>query len=139
MPDDLLGEFLKRDGVICPVCSYELTGIAAERCPECGEVLRLGLVAESARLGLWLTGLIALAAGLGSSGLLTFYMVFVRRFPLHSVSPPAMGLGVMGVAVGVWVWQRRRLRLATLPTRVMLTAVALLGSFATNIYVFANL
>lgn len=67
---DVLRAFLAARPSMCPACHYELGRIAEPRCPECGAMLRLVLVAKrSAREAmsgrLWLMGLIGPCTALG--------------------------------------------------------------------------
>lgn len=39
-PLALLGVWRKRRRGLCPRCAYDLAGVASERCPECGRVIR---------------------------------------------------------------------------------------------------
>lgn len=50
MPDDPINESTPQfdEGIHCPECDYNLTGITSERCPECGhEFDRLGLLEQA--------------------------------------------------------------------------------------------
>lgn len=40
-----IAHFLARHAAICPRCRYSLHGLGADRCPECGGLLALGIVA----------------------------------------------------------------------------------------------
>jgi hypothetical protein len=52
MADELLPIYLARPDVKCPACGYDLHGLAASPCPECGARFELGLVLLPAADGL---------------------------------------------------------------------------------------
>jgi hypothetical protein len=72
--DGLLKAFLCDRDVACPQCDYNLRNLHGSRCPECGEVLTLGVNLVEPRQKLLIAGLIGLAAGVGFNGLLMIYL-----------------------------------------------------------------
>ena len=66
----LLTEYLADRDVPCPRCGYNLRGLTAGRCPECGDHLQLRIGLSEPRLGAYITLLAACCLGLGASALL---------------------------------------------------------------------
>jgi hypothetical protein len=66
----LLAGFLSTRDVKCPLCGYNLRGLTSERCPECGEVLRLQVGGATRYTRCYIALLIACGLGLGASGLI---------------------------------------------------------------------
>lgn len=64
-PPAFLADFLAQHDAPCPVCSYNLRGVALPRCPECDSPITLTVGSEQARLGPWLLAVQACAMGLG--------------------------------------------------------------------------
>ena len=67
---DLIRQYLADRTVGCPVCHYNLRGVAGNSCPECGTRLHLHINTLDLRLGPWLLGVIAVAMSLGFSFIL---------------------------------------------------------------------
>ncbi len=57
----LLREFLACHDAPCPVCGYNLRGVALTVCPECDAPIELGVASSNAHLGAWLLALLAFA------------------------------------------------------------------------------
>src|ERR1041384_3207925 len=72
-PIDHLTLFLAERDAPCPACGYNLRQLRYPLCPECGERLELRVGMVEPRLGLWLAGLMASAAGAGFNLLLLGY------------------------------------------------------------------
>jgi hypothetical protein len=68
-----LVEYLQARDVACPLCGYNLRGLTAARCPECGRSLRLSVGLSEPRIGAWVTCLVAVtaASGMGVLGILS--------------------------------------------------------------------
>lgn len=52
-PDPILLELARRGGHACPVCSYDLAGLASDRCAECGTPLAARIVLTHPRSVPW--------------------------------------------------------------------------------------
>jgi small-conductance mechanosensitive channel len=78
--DAALVDFLRDRDVQCPRCAYNLRGLSAPRCPECGRPLELRVGITDQRLAAWLTGMIFLAAGSGA-GILMLISVIADGWP----------------------------------------------------------
>jgi hypothetical protein len=63
--DDVLFIFLAGRDVACPLCRYNLRGLASPRCPECGRELCLTIGLVEPRIGAWITCTVACAASAG--------------------------------------------------------------------------
>lgn len=75
---ELLRAYIDCFGGACPLCGYDLARLECDRCPECGEHLRLRIGLVEPRLGIWIFGLVSLA---GSTGLWTMFsgiMIYSR-------------------------------------------------------------
>jgi hypothetical protein len=73
---ELLVDVMAGRDMPCPVCDYNLRGIAQARCPECGAALRLEVGSENLVLGPWLVAIISLAMGAGFDGVVAVLMSF---------------------------------------------------------------
>jgi hypothetical protein len=78
----LLVAYLADRDAPCPVCSYNLRGLAdaagsAPVCPECASELHLEVGSENLRLGAWLLAVISLALALGFDGVVTILLTIV--------------------------------------------------------------
>lgn len=60
-------DYLRARDVACPLCAYNLRGLTASRCPECGREIRLSVGLVEPRIGAWVTCLVAvtIASGMG--------------------------------------------------------------------------
>jgi hypothetical protein len=67
----LLRDFLHERDVRCPVCGYNLRGVASDHCPECGARLDLRVGSIDLKLGPWLLAVISVALPMGFTGVLT--------------------------------------------------------------------
>jgi DNA-directed RNA polymerase subunit RPC12/RpoP len=93
-----LAEFLRERDVACPVCSYNLRGVKAETCPECGHRLTLSVQTAASPHG-W-TAFLVLAFGwlllastmntIRNSRLIWGYATLPTHTPM-GVLPPAPG------------------------------------------------
>ncbi len=72
--------YVSETGARCPACAYSLSGLENDRCPECGQGLRLTL-AKASRSWAWVYGLFGLALGEGLLALAlgTLVMMVVAR------------------------------------------------------------
>ena len=80
----------------CPACGYNLHGLTASACPECGRGLRLGVSLTEPALGTWIATLVPLLlpAGFG----IILIVVYISEFQNIGVS----GLFTMPVPVA-WI------------------------------------
>jgi hypothetical protein len=60
-----LSEYLRSRDVPCPLCHYNLRGLSATRCPECGRELRLGVWLAEPRQAAWVVALVPVLLGAG--------------------------------------------------------------------------
>ncbi len=79
--DPLLQAYIKREPRRCPSCTYNLHGLQAARCPECGETLVLTLRGESGRRSGWIIGLVVWASGFGLFGLFVPLTILMGKGP----------------------------------------------------------
>ena len=75
----LLTRFLADRDVACPRCGYNLRNLTGDRCPECGDALRLQVGLADPRLAAYITALVGASLGLGGSGL--FSLVALAAAP----------------------------------------------------------
>ena len=83
---ELLKMLLAVRNISCPVCGYNLRGIASNKCPECGRSLELRVVSGDLRVTAWLVALLSAALPLGASVVFTIIGLSVSiqtgfRFP----------------------------------------------------------
>jgi hypothetical protein len=71
----LLAEYLADRDLACPNCAYNLRGLTTDRCPECGEPLRLELRGTERRMGAYLVLLSGCCVGLGGGLLFTIALL----------------------------------------------------------------
>ncbi|MEM9083588.1 MAG: hypothetical protein AAGB34_08335 [Planctomycetota bacterium] len=105
--ETLLNEVLRDRDVPCPVCRYNLRGLTASACPECGANLKAWVKPDSLRLGLWIVALVGLSGGFGFQATLVIwvaYLIVTEGESLSSYMPelnvaffssPAMGIGIL--------------------------------------------
>jgi len=109
----MLRAFLAEHDEPCPGCGYNLRGLTGEACPECGEELRLRVGMVEPRLGLFVAGLIGLAAGAGFNGLMLmlFATAIFTAGTLSRRDSAVLALLACGFVAGVVVivaWVRYR-------------------------------
>ena len=135
MPDcsqelaELRAHLADRDAA-CPSCGYNLRALTTDHCPECNQQIVLAIRLAEPRLGLWIAGAVALAAGAGFSGLLFAYFLvkiapgglsgFERAFGLITGG----GFLVEGVLLALWVIFRGPIRRASPAARWALVILA---------------
>lgn len=102
---ELLTEFLAGRNVACPVCGYNLRGLASPICPECGAHLDLRVGSVDRRLGAWLTTLLSLALPFGFFGIGLIVIVVLSTYWGEWPSAEFMlAITCSTVAYGVLVW-----------------------------------
>jgi hypothetical protein len=139
----LLREFLELTDEPCPACGYSLRGLQAGACPECGERLSLRIGLVEPRLGLYLTGLVGLACGLGFNGMILawwMYELLFTDFPMGLEDAWTLVPGVLacGCALGGWLFWRGPVRRAPASIRFLLVAACWLVSGATAVAFFSS-
>lgn len=117
-PDPTLIAFLAARDAPCPVCSYNLRGLAAATCPECAAPLRLEVGSPSLRLGPLVLAIVSFALAAGFDLIVGgFFAVgsFLSSIQgsLASWLGPALVAGVLGAAglgclAGIVLLVRRR-------------------------------
>ncbi len=65
--DELLVTFLSERDFMCPRCGYNLRNITSGACPECGDLVTLGVVLADPKIGPYLVLLLAAGTGFGGS------------------------------------------------------------------------
>ncbi len=106
----LFRRFAATTPATCPLCRYDLHGLTAPVCPECGSELTLRIGLEQPRLAPHLTGTVMLALAAGGAWIFLFLFIFLPGAPRDIV---AMMFGQMAVATPaliIWVTQHRRIR-----------------------------
>jgi|SRR5687767_14768173 len=130
-------DYLRERDVACPLCRYNLRGLRASRCPECGRELTLGVWLAEPRMGAWVVALVPslLAAGVGV--LLLFAMIaegwnMIDGMPFALVIAMGCFLVFIPIAAAVLVLRRRFMRLAERRQWVLgaLLLLASAGAFA---------
>lgn len=126
-----LARYLSNHDEPCPSCTYNLRGIGGTACPECNQPLRLIVSARFPRIGVFISGMIILACGLGLNLLLLIFGIVVV-FILRTSSPDDLGryfaFTVSGVVVCgfcMWWWLRLRSTLASRQPLACALALAL--------------
>ncbi len=140
----LLNTFLSERDCPCPFCDYNLRDLQTDRCPECGEQLRLNVQAVDPKIGWPLAGLIGLSAGAGFSLLMTVYFLvyFAKRglpsggmiFDFWTIV--ILPLVIQAAMLVAWLKSWRALRRATKARRVTWAMLAWLVP-AVNIVLFS--
>jgi hypothetical protein len=64
-PPDFLARFLEGHDAPCPVCGYNLRGVALPRCPECDAPITLTVGSDHARPGPWLLAMLGFGMAIG--------------------------------------------------------------------------
>jgi hypothetical protein len=124
---EALVAFLRERDVACPLCRYNLRGLASARCPECGRELRLSVGLLEPRQGAWLMAQISVAAGAGI-GLLAIGSIMMHGWPQVAQRQALFNLaftwylGSIPLAAAAFALRRRYLQLA--PARQWLIAAA---------------
>ncbi len=67
-------DWLAHHDAACPVCAYALRGLQADRCPECGCSLSLGVTSDQLAPGPWLVAIISFALALGFDGVIALFL-----------------------------------------------------------------
>ncbi len=77
----LLEQHLAACDDACPMCGYNLHNLRGDKCPECGQQLKLQIALTQPRMAAFITGLVGLAAGAGFAG---FALILTTLFSLLS-------------------------------------------------------
>ncbi len=111
----LLALFLSRHDVACPGCGYNLRGVTLGKCPECAKPIELWIRGEEPKRTAYMTGLIAISAGVGFHALLLAWIAWMRMIQrrggprLWEIWPVYVGVGAGVLMLCLWVRSRRRL------------------------------
>lgn len=118
--DEMLRALLADDDAPCPACGYNLRGLTAGTCTECGAPLRVGVVSDHARLGPWIGAIVACSLAIGFDAVASLLMVVPLVLSIvfgGQGAPPIdyfvmlgimLVLGALSVAALVAVLRRRR-------------------------------
>jgi hypothetical protein len=125
----------------CPLCGYNLRGLSADCCPECGERLRLVIGAAEPKMALFLATVIALGAGAGFNVLILGWglvsLVDRGRPDLDDMRSLMCGAVVEGGALVLLLTRRRRFRMLPVAARLLLAAGAGVATVAFACWFFA--
>ncbi len=118
---EMLRAFLAEHDEPCPMCRYNLRGIAGGVCPECGEGLRLAVRRDSAHPGWYTIGRlgIIIAAALHVAPMLLFLPWSVW---LTVILLPGSAVSLLTLAA--WVGLRHRVARAGTLTRACIVLIA---------------
>ncbi len=107
---DLLTAYLSERDEPCPLCGYNLRNLTSNRCPECGDFIRLSIVSIEPRLAAYITTLVACCLGFGGGTL--FGIVVLIRAPSYWWSTAAarvlLAQWVVSAALLPYLLARRR-------------------------------
>ncbi|MGA2443454.1 MAG: hypothetical protein ABSH08_21080 [Tepidisphaeraceae bacterium] len=78
--DEELIAWLRDRDAFCPLCQYNVRGLASPRCPECGQKLRLTVALVDPYLKAWIALMVAVCAGAGI-GMLFLYALAREGWP----------------------------------------------------------
>lgn len=112
-----ISEFLAHHNPPCPHCGYQLFGLTASTCPECGSQLILGIMPGTYATPYvplhWpcLTGVIAGLVG-------AMFATFIRREHDDWMVGVVIALASSGMALPLWLFRKQ---LALMPRRLTLT------------------
>lgn len=120
-PPDFLARFLEGHDAPCPVCGYNLRGVALPRCPECDAPITLTVGSDHARAGPWLLAMLGFGMAIGFDAVVALLLtvpvvatraessavvLFVFMVTLAAVS----AVGLRAVLLGRRGFQSRPLR-----------------------------
>lgn len=125
--EQALHGFLAERDMPCPACRYNLRGLQAAACPECGLELRLGVQLAEPATGTLVATLGGLFAGTGGAGFIVAAMIFISIYvgewaPLEAWIVPVPALMLLApLAIGLCtrrgrLWFRER----SAPARLLL-------------------
>ena len=121
--DPLLLQFLAERDARCPDCHYNLRDLTHDRCPECGQVLRLELAMARPRMGWFIVGVLGLTVPFAIYLFTALVMLNqFRQYGLHDMPIDCIAYIVLAIplsALLIWIWIRSRLQFAgaDLPVR----------------------
>lgn len=110
MADSYLINYLAEQDIPCPGCGYNLRGLKAEHCPECGESIVLNVGLAEPKLGAYIAGIIGLTLGLGFHGFMLLWLLYLAVSENFSMweDTPLMFIGLVGTGIGLMFWLRKR-------------------------------
>ncbi len=106
--DPLLQAYVDRGACNCPSCFYDLQGLRSDRCPECGETIRLALQGDSDRRSGRLVGMISPSSMFGLFGVFVPLTVLVREGPPGRMWSLYLGALLSWPLMIFWLLCRRR-------------------------------
>lgn len=95
-PDQLLTRYLAEHDAPCPVCAYNLRGLIADTCPECGTPVRLGVVGKPRVGSGWAAGTLFWCAAATVS--LLVISLLIRRYWVRNEILPIL-FGIAGIVI----------------------------------------
>ena len=116
------------------MCGYNLHRLRGSKCPECGQALELRVALVNPRLGLFYTGLVGLAAGVGFASLVFLWgliMILSQGGPeIWHLTLLAGEAIAMTLLLLTWIRCSGRFRLLTTAQRGLLASSTWLVSIA---------
>lgn len=98
-----LRTFLATHDAPCPACGYGLRALPADRCPECGTQLALGVAAPRLRLAPWVVAMVGIALAAGFCGVITLLLIVAGIVNLvidPTVRPPLEAIVIFSSLAG---------------------------------------
>jgi hypothetical protein len=104
--ETLLEGFLRDRDCPCPICQYNLRGLAGATCPECGSPPHLSLNSPNTRVGPFV---LALAPLLMIGGVGVLLLIAIARHPqaLSEGLQVPMAAGALSLLTAAWLLFRR--------------------------------
>lgn len=139
---EFLRTFLAARDVPCPMCRYNLRGLTAETCPECGSEVEVTVGLTEPRMAAFIAGLIGLAAGLGFNALILGWIGVMSLSRMRGAPPAGMlvplvvGVAATGLGMVLWLRSRRRIRQAAPVARRVLVALCYALSLGISMWFF---
>lgn len=141
---EFLKSFLAERDVPCPMCKYNLRGLAMPSCPECGSEIEIAVGLTEPRMGAFIAGAVGLAMGVGFNGLILGWVGWV--YALSEPGPPRLrefyvlpiGLVVTLGALVAWLLKRKKIRMSQGPERWVLAALCYLLSLGSAVMFFSS-
>jgi hypothetical protein len=123
----LLQHYLANRDEPCPSCRYNLRNLTTNRCPECGDELRLRVALADPHLAPYFT--LLLAAGIAFGGGTLFGLIALKAAPARWWFEPAgISLAILWIVAGAGfllnLRYRQRIRRLTIAAQWRLAAIA---------------
>lgn len=121
-----LNEFLLSTPSACPACATALSHAPADTCPKCNTELKLAVTPIEPQLGAFISGVVALAASFGFSGLLLFGIWLTispgYSMPRESSLTLTIACVTSAIALSVWLLMRRAFQKCSPAARATISA-----------------